>query len=350
MFDHLAMWTWPDSVREEDPVRMATRLRAAHIDIIVPYICSREGGDAKRRYEDRLRGIIEAAHRQELKVYACFDEVNSYEAMPVYDLRQVRQDGSSGTVLCHANPQVVEYVLDELRRVLTEFDYDGINLEDGYIFNQNTIYDPANNPGADYRTIPVCYCDHCRAHAPIEQPGWALWKRERLTELIAAEGQLIRQLKPGMPFSVAARVPYDATFYTPYQQDIPYYNGWPFCQSRDGFGADWAEWLRRGHINFACPMSYFHSRRIVELQTRESQHEIPNANTDIWIGLGLGELTVEYMATYHDTPDPALINGPEQLAALLEDQVKMGQHNCIFFSYQFLLDEHLPVLARFRKG
>lgn len=358
MFDHLAMWTFPDAVRKEDPRRMSDRLKAAHVDIITVFVDSRSAGDERKHYEDRLRAILEEAHRQSIKVHACFDDINSYPAMPVYDLRQVRKDGSTGTVLCPANPEVVQYNLGQLERILTEFDYDGVNLEDGYVFNQNTIYDPANQAGAEYRVIPVCYCAYCRKHAPIEQPDWARWKQERLTDLIGEQAKLIRRLKPGIPFSAAARMPYARPFYAPYQHEIPYYGGWEFCQSRDAFGADWAEWLRRGHLDFACPMSYFHSQRMLELQTRECQALIPRAATDIWMGLVLSR-SVEFCQTLEscqtlgrfpegpERGDPSLWNDAKTMAGLLADQERMGQRNCILFTYEQLLDEHIPVLAQF---
>jgi hypothetical protein len=359
MFDHLAMWTFPDAVRTENPRRMVDRLKEAHVDIIVAFSDSRSKDEARKNYEDRLQDIIQEAHRQEMKVHACFDEINANEAMPVYDLRQVRQDGSFGTVLCPANPEVRKYNLGALARTLTEFDYDGINLEDGYIYNSNTIYDPANQAGVDYRVIPVCYCNYCRKHAPIEKPEWARWKQERLTELIAEQAKLIRRLKPGIPFSVAARMPYSRAFYAPWQHENPYYDGgWEFCQSRDSFGADWAEWLRRGHIDFACPMSYFHSLRMVELETRECQALFPQAATNIWMGLVLSR-SVEFCQTlescqtsgqFPDGPekgDPSLYNYAADMAALLEAQVQMGQRNCILFTYEQLLDEHISVLAQF---
>ncbi|MBU4212051.1 MAG: family 10 glycosylhydrolase [Verrucomicrobia bacterium] len=354
-FKHMAMWTWPGAVRDEDPKRMIRRLKEAHVDIIMPYTCPQRGNASPPKpYFERLHGIIEEAHRRGLKVHACFDEVNAYKDMPVYDLKQVRKDGSKGGILCHANPKVVGYVLEKLRWTLTEFEYDGIDLEDSYIFNRNTIYDPAHMTGEKYQVIPVCYCDYCRKNAPLEKPEWDQWKRDQLSALIGKEAELIRKTKPGMSFSVAARMPYNLTFYAPHQKDIPYFDGWKCCQSRDALLADWVEWLRRGHIDFACPMSYYHSNRIVELQTLECQRLIPEARRKVWMGLGLNEVTAEYRQGKTDEPgvkdvkDPSLKNGAAAIETLLRDQVRMGQENVLFFCYEGLLDEHLPVMAQFR--
>lgn len=354
MFERMAMWTWPGAIRNEDPRLMVDRLRAGRVDTIVPYICSREGGDGREAYEQRLRAITKEAHRRGMRVYACFDEINAYEAMPVYDLRQVRKDGSFGGVLCPAHPDTVAYILGELERVLTAFEYDGINLEDGYIFNRNTIYDPANQGRDDFEVVPVCYCRYCREHAPIEQPEWLEWRCARLTALIAAEAERIRKRKPGLPFSVAARMPYDIAFYEPHREQLPYFNGWRYCQSRDSFSADWADWLKRGHIDFACPMSYYHSRETVRLQTQEARRLAPDPERRIWMGLGLGKCTAEYRQPGRGAAsannDPGMINDASALGALLEDQRSLGQKNVIFFAYEHLMDEHLPVMAEYAKG
>lgn len=361
MFEHIAMWTWPDAVRDEDPKRMVDRLKAAHVDIIIPYVSEKQNASVKdipfEIYEEKLHEIIDEAHKQNMKVHGCFDEINAYESMPdsVYRLRQVFADGSMNGSLCPANPETIQYVLKKLKHVLTDFDYDGINLEDGYIFNSNTIYDPANQQGDEYKTIPVCYCDYCKKNAPIGKPEWAAWKQASLTNLVKEESKLVRQIKPDIPFSVAARMPYARSFYEPFKDEIPYYDGWQFCQSRDAFSADWVEWLRQGYIDFVCPMSYFHSPRMVELQTRECHALFPQvATNNIWMGLVLSR-TIEFCQTLGQFPDgpeqgdSSVYNDAKAMTVLLDAQEKMGQRNCVLFSYEQLLDEHIPIIARYRK-
>lgn len=359
MFDHMAMWTWPDAIWSQEPARIVDRLKAAHIDIIIPYISRRsaegavfgEASASAEQYEERLRALLTEAHRQGMQVHACFDEINSYDAQPaeVRAGRQVREDGSVANTLCPANPATTEYILGELERVLTTFEYDGVGLEDGYVYNNSTIYDPANAGTATYRLIPVCHCDYCRAHAPIGAPEWAQWKRDQMTALIAAEAALIRRLCPGIPFSTAARMPYAQAFYTPYRDEVPYYTGWGFCAAHDNLCADWLEWLRQGHVDFVCPMSYFHSPRLVELQTRECQSLIPDAATSVWVGLGLDYIAAEYWEGELKGNDAAR-NDAAALAQQLDMLESLGQRNCLFFSHQFLLDEHIPVIAAHRAG
>lgn len=358
MFEHMAMWTWPDAVWQQEPARLVDRLKAAHIDIMLPYVSRRsaikttyaESDGTPQRYEERLHAIIAEARRQGLQVHAVFDEINAYPTMPAaaYACRQVRADGSVAETLCPANPGAVAYILGDLERILKDFDYDGIGLEDGYVFNNNTIYDAANVNPDSYRVVPVCHCAHCRTHAPIGKPEWGDWKRERMTDLIAAEAKLIRRLRPGIPFSAAARVPYARDFYTPYKDEIPYYGGWGYCASRVNFCADWAEWLRRGLLDFACPMSYFHSSRLVELQTRECQALVPDAARKIWVGLGLDYIVAEY-GEGATKGDKACLNKGPDIARLLDLLEALGQRNCVFFSQHFLLDEHLPVMASHRR-
>lgn len=354
-FEHLAMWTWPESVLGEDPRVMARRLAEAGVDIVVPYACPRRGREALpgNTYLDRLAGIVSEAHRAGLKVHFCFDEMNAWKGMPVYDRQQKWESGADAGVLCPADPAVVDYILARLAWTLEEFACDGINLEDSYVFKRNSIYDPANEAGVKFRVFPVCYCDYCRKHAPIGKPEWADWKREKMTALVAAQAQLIGRLKPGMPFSVAARMPYRRAFYAPHRERVPYYDDWQFCESRDAYCADWAEWLRRGHIDFACPMSYFYSRELVELETLESRSLFPGGK-DILMGLGLGEITVECRQAAKEAGgaparggSASRRNDARNIGLLLADQDRLGQRSVIFYAYQYLDDEHLPVMAGF---
>lgn len=357
MFKHIGMWTWPDATMVEDPTRMAERLATAGIDMNFPYLCSREDGEAKSAFEAKLGALVEAAHRHGQEVHGCFDELNAYPAMPVYHLRQAYKDGTLNNTLCPANPEVIDYNLGELERLLKKFDFDGIGLEDGYVFHHSTIYDPAHTIGVEYRIEPVCYCEYCQSHAPIEKPEWAQWKRDRLSDLVAAQARLIRQLKPGAKFSAAGRLPFQQSFYEPYQADIPYYSGWRYCQARDGFSADWVEWVRQGHLDFVCPMSYHHNDRVVELETIECRHQLPGAQDLAWVGLGLSEVNAEYSQGIpgiddpeNKTYDPALLNDAAAIARQLQIQKDLGQENCMFFSYAFLRDEHIPVIASFQKS
>ena len=358
MFNQLAMWTWAGAVRTENPQRLVERCRAARIDIIILYI-SRRGGtkwiDGKEvvdfpQYEDNLRKIIAEARRQGVQVQGCIDEMNVSPHMPaeVRALTQVRQDGSVANVLCPANPAACDYILADLRRVLTEFDYDGINLEDSFVYNANTIYDPAHQIGTEFRSIPVCYCDWCKAHAPIGKPEWSKWKQEALTSLVVRLADLTRELKPGAPFSAAVRMPYRRDFYKPYQVDVPYFDGWNYCQSRDGMMADWVQWLERGALDFACPMTYFNNTRIVELETQECRQLVANPDDKIWMGLALNRGSAEYScgATKND---PVFLNNARKLSEQLDLLERLGHKNCVFWNYCEMLDEDIPVLASHHK-
>jgi len=352
MFEKYALWTWPGAIRSGDARRIVERSKAARFDILIPYI-SRRGGTARvdgkevidfPQYEDNLRALIAEAHRHGMQIHGCFDEMNISPHMPAAAraLAQVRQDGTLAGVLCPANPAARDYILGELRRVLTEFDYDGINLEDGYIYNPATIYDPAHQVGTEYRAIPVCYCDWCKAHAPIDQPDWTAWRQNALTELIVEMAKLVH---PSKPFSAAARMPYRRAFYETDRADVPYYDGWHYCQSRDGMMADWAKWFACGALDFVCPMTYFHNTRIVELQTQECRQLIPEAGK-VWMGLALGDATAECMFGKPKN-NPAYQSDAGKLAEQLALLLRLGQRNCVFFGYGHMLDEHIPVLAQF---
>jgi uncharacterized lipoprotein YddW (UPF0748 family) len=343
MFDHLAMWTGVDN-----PRTMMSRLQAAHVDIILPYVSQNPETYAASNL------LIEEAHTHGIQVHGWFgDEMKVTDAMPaaIRDLRQINADGTPLHILCPANPAVIAYVTEGLTRVLTECDYDGISLEDGYVFDFTTAftlrpdssYPSTDDRARDYYTIPGCYCAYCQEHAPIGTPAWAGWKCERLTALIAKQAEVIRRLRPGMPYSTAARMPYDRSFYAPFQEEIAFYGGWEFCQSRDGFSADWAAWMQQGLVDFVCPMSYFQSPRLIELQTRECAQYVSDVANQIWVGLTLG------------TPaecwphDQSVINGAAEITAILDHLEAIGQRNCVCYCYEAMLDEHIPVLASHRK-
>jgi uncharacterized lipoprotein YddW (UPF0748 family) len=348
----MAMWTWPDAVSGESAEQIVARLQAAHIDIVIPYLPIRDTMAARAVYEERIGALVEEAHRVGMTAIGCFDEMGTYDAMPAKEFCQVRQDGVRTNLLCPANPGAREYLLGELARLLAAFPFDGINLEDSYVYNPTTIYDPAHSGGAEFKVIPVCYCDHCRAHAPIEKPEWAQWRRDRLTELIAAEGALVHG--KGLSFSVAARMPYARDFYAPYEADVPYYGGWEFCQARDGLSADWLAWLQTGIIDFACPMSYFHNDRLVELETLECQARDAAARQRIWVGLGLDAVNAEFATAMRDYPEENDPRRAEQLndgAAIrrqLDIQARLGQEQVLFFSHAFLKDDHIAVIKEYR--
>ncbi|MHB9023902.1 MAG: family 10 glycosylhydrolase [Armatimonadota bacterium] len=343
-FRHMAIW-FNGLPKEPDARQIVERLQAARIDN--PFLAVEHEHD-----KAKIRDVIEEAHRAGLTVHSDFDELRCREGAPA-DLAQIIQDGTGTKVLCPANPAVVEYILDRLKRRLTAFDYDGITLDDGYYFTRSAVYDPSAPAGGKYQNIPSCYCAYCQSHAPIETPEWEQWKLDQVTDLIGKQAALARALKPGILFSAAAHMPYDRSYYQPYQQEIPYYEGWGSSQSRSGYLNDWAEWVRRGHIDFALPMIYYRSLDLVRWQTEECRQLLPDASKSIWVGLGLGTVTAEFYQGMSDQSgdranDPAMQNDARAIETQLQDQLRMGQESVAFFCYSELYDEHLPVLARYR--
>ncbi len=330
---------------EASAQQIIARLRTAGINH--PFIAADHERDRAK-----IQEVIEEAHRHELTIHGDFCK-GRLRNQTLRDLAQVLKDGTQQPLLCPANPACVDYVLEELRRVLSAYAYDGITLDDGYYFATGATYHPEAPTGRNFTVRPACYCAYCQRHAPIEQPGWEDWKREKVTALIGKQAQLARELKPGLHFSSAAHMPYELAYYEPHRAEIPYYEGWSISQCRRGRMVDWVEWVRRGHVDFVLPMVYYHSRDLVRWQTDECRSLLPNAATTVWVGLGLGTVTAEYFQGLSDKPgdrahDPAMKNDAMVLDAQLQDQLRLGQENVAFFCYSELSDEHLPVLARYR--
>ncbi len=344
-FRHMAIW-FNGLPAQQSPQQIVERLRVAGIDN--PFLAADHAGD-----KAKIAGIIEEAHRHGLTVHGDFDELRVRQHSPV-ELGQVLKDGTSKPVLCPANPASTDHVLARLANVLSAFDYDGITLDDGYYFARAGVFDPEAAAGEKFSIIPSCYCDYCQRHAPIETPAWDDWKREQITALIGKQAALARQLKPSIRFSAAVHMPYARANYTAHQAAIPYYEGWGVSESRRGYLNDWPEWVRRGHLDFALPMIYYHTPSLVRWQTEECRQLLPNAGETVWVGLGLGGVTAEFYQGFSDSErvnadDPAMKNDAAAIETQLQEQLRLGQKNVAFFCYSELYDEHLPVLARYHQ-
>ena len=87
----------------------------------------------------------------------------------------------------------------------------------------------------------------------------------------------------------------------------------------------------------------------MELQTRECQGLVSDAANKIWVGLGLDYITAEYNEGATKGKDDYR-NDARAIGRLLDLVESLGQKNCVFFSQEFLLDSHIPVIAAHRKG
>lgn len=343
MFDNMAFWLWPDSIKQDDPVESATRMAAAGATHVFPFLLDPEAEDnGKDEKQKRLAELIEACKRSGLQVHGCLC-ANGTAGQP--DAYQRREDGSVAEVVCHANPVVSDWILARLNSFLNRYPLDGITLEDDFIYQTTAKYDPANASESDYTTIGSCFCDHCKEHAPPDPEARAAYKEAALTELVGRIAATCKK-RGNLPLSAAARLPYGRDFYTPWKEEIPYWDGWGHCQSKAHFSADWAAWYRLGLLDFVCPMSYLHNTRIVEWQTEEARSLIDQPEENVWMGLGLMYVN----ADWSEKRSPEYLNDGPKIREQLEMLQRFGQKNVVFFAYQkdWLTDELIKVMAETR--
>ncbi len=330
MFNKYAVWLWPNSLQVEDMEEAAVRMNDAGMDCVFPLLGNPAPCDVKvspEKIAEQLHILIDACHKHGIEVHGCFDELKyTNKAETLY---QKRQDDSIGQVLCPANPLVRNEIVTQLKQYLNTFPFDGITLEDSYIYQDTAKYDPANSDKESYLSIPTCFCDYCKAHGPDDPAEFKSYKRESLTTLVREISLAVKQHSTSMKFSAACRNPYSVDFYERYKDKIPYYEGWKYCESKRGLSADWKAWFEKGLIDFVCPMSYLHDPYMVELQTLEAHSIIRNPESNVWMGLGVDSVTAEYNTSKND----AYRNTPGQLKVIMERLHSIGQRNFVFFSY-----------------
>jgi len=345
MFDNVAFWLFPRSVQQDDPCESAERMRAAGATHVFPYLSNPQQSEKVMEDDERhlrLDRLVEECGGAGLQVHGCFCEMKFTEQPAEW--HQVQENGEHNALLCPANPQVVEWILGRLELFLDRYPMQGITLEDSYLFQTTSKYDPANAIESDYVPIDVCFCDHCKGHAPRDPDERRAYKESALTNLVQ---RISTECKGrGLVMSAAARLPYGRDFYESYRDEIRYWDGWGHCASRYNFSADWAGWHAAGLVDFVCPMSYLHDTRIVELHARESRSRIKNAEHNVWMGLGLSYITAEWQ----ENKQPEHMNDAAKIKEQLEMLQGLGQRNVVFFAYdkEWVTEEHIEVMSTAR--
>jgi uncharacterized lipoprotein YddW (UPF0748 family) len=348
MFDNMAFWLFPRSVQCDDPRESASRMRDAGATHVFPYLSNPQASETFMPHHERRRQLdrlVEECRRAGLQVHGCFCEMKFTEQPDAW--HQKREDGEQGALLCPANPEVADWILGRLTTFLDRYPLDGIDLEDSYLYQCTAMYDPANAVESDYRTIDVCFCEHCARHAPADPAGRRAYKEAAVTGLVRRISEECKGRR-GLAMSAAARLPYGRDFYAPYREKIPYWDGWGHCASKLNFCADWVDWQTSGLLDFVCPMSYLHDTRIVELQTREARSRIPDPGHNVWMGLGLSYITAEWT----QSRKPEDMNDAAKIREQLEMLNGLGQRNVVFFAYdrEWVTDEHIAVMAAARRA
>lgn len=199
--------------------------------------------------------------------------------------RPIQADDYEGFYVCPSRPEAQAHLWRVSLDVAQRYPVDGIHLD--YI----------RYPGPEF-----CYCPSCQkaftlsligkgdvsqADAMVQgaqgrwgiswpdQPqyavAWAEFRRQQVTELVAAIYRGVKRLKPQVMVSAAV---------LPNRADA----------SKTRF-QDWREWLRQGMLDVVCPMAYSTDTSTVEEQVRDVVAEAHGR--PVWAGLGAWQMSPE---------------------------------------------------------
>jgi len=168
--------------------------------------------------------------------------------------------------LCPSDPRNRELEKEAMLELVRNYDIAGIQ------------FDYMRFPGDDY-----CFCDGCKERfqqqtgvtvanwpADVQADGpyagqWRQWRRDLITSLVADIANSALAVKPDISVSLAAWNHLDA--------------------GREAYAQDWPEWVRRGLLDFVCPMDYTKDTADV---TRQVTDQIAAIHSAIPLYAGLG--------------------------------------------------------------
>lgn len=218
---------------------------------------------------------------------------------------QVGPTGELIEGLCPSNPENQKLELDAMLELARNSDVAGVHFD--YI---------------RYSGWDACFCEGCRErfekhiHSSIKNwpvdvitgahwPAYAQFRRDLITQLVAAVSEYARHVRPGIKISAAV------------------FPDW--ATARDSVGQDWKHWVEKGYLDFVCPMQYTESAPLFEADTKRSAK---------WVG-GKVPFMPGIGATLGLTPDGTL----EQVLA-----ARRHAPGFVLFNYDRGLLKHLDLL------
>ncbi len=230
----------------------AAALAQAHINVVFPYMASGAAAyypssvlppaEYQRPGEDHLARALKACHAHGVKLHvrmlglSClFSTAQTRAALAKEGRLMVDADGNTQRWLCPSNPTNRKQVVAVATEMVTRYPVDGFQL------------DYFRYPGGN-----CCTCAHCRkgfetllgrtakdwpkcVKSGAARDLFLQFRRRQLDSLLIDIRTAVKQARPGLPFSAAVFLNWEG--------------------HRDTFGQDWAPWMRRGLVDFACSMT-----------------------------------------------------------------------------------------------
>jgi uncharacterized lipoprotein YddW (UPF0748 family) len=239
-------------------------------------VCQRVIGDRKRTYpgverspqeeaqrdRDMLQECIDLGRRRGMSVIAWFEY--GFMIRPNHPLRQRHPDWYThqrdGTRLDKHrlewlnpfHPEVQQFFLDLVDDLLSQYDVDGIQIDDHFGLPVAFGYD-------DY-TVKL-YQQEKRLLPPgnAKDPRWIRWRADKITEFTHKLAQRVKARKPGAIFSVSPNPP-----------EFSYQN----------FLQDWPAWVKGGDVDEVIVQTYrwdmpSFTNELSKLSTNPAMKQVP---------------------------------------------------------------------------
>lgn len=194
------------------------------------------------------------------------------------------------------HPEVQEFFTSLIVEVVSQYDIDGIQLDDHFGWPVTLGYDPD--------TVKLYQKEHWGRRPPqnSRDPEWMNWRARKLTEFMTKISRAVKAKKPGCIVSLS---PNPATFaYQEYLQD-------------------WQTWAKKGLIDEVVVQIYRNNRRDLEAELRQANLQQMRKWIPVSIGLYTGSLrSVQSLAKI-----------TEQVKAVRE----WGYNGVSFFSWESAL-------------
>ncbi len=223
-------------------------------------------------WREVMEPMIKEAHRLGIQVHAWIFFLNEASVDGDKSLMQRLESGKIEYAACPANPETVRRNIEKIEPILSEYDLDGFNLEDCFVYHR-WPKDPM-----------ICFCDYCKEHAPKDRQERMSWNTDKLTGLLKEIVKESKKHTSSLRISVAARVPYSI--------------------SAGSMCADWKSWCELGLLDYIAPMIYEKDiYRFLGLATETLEILSP---LEVPTYIGLGAYVLDRELTGHDMPTALL--------------------------------------------
>ncbi|OGV69273.1 MAG: hypothetical protein A3K19_33560 [Lentisphaerae bacterium RIFOXYB12_FULL_65_16] len=225
---------------------------------------------------DQLQPCLEACRRNGVQLHVwkvCFNLGDTADDMAarMRAAGRVQRDIKGRVMdhwLCPSDPENQRLEAGVCQEIVTRYAVDGILLD--YI----------RYPGAD-----TCFCDGCRQRFevflgrsvsgwpngvrsdPAVSPRWLEFRRQNITVVVQSIRQAVKAVRPEAKLSAAV------------------YPNW--VSARDSLAQDWADWCRKGYLDFVCPMDYFQEAQGFDGAVRRQLSLVQGTRTALFPGIGL---------------------------------------------------------------